>query len=125
MFGAKTILIVEDETLIAMDLAAAVVELDGEVVGPLATVREALLLIDSQVVAAAILDARLQDRDITPVALRLAECGIPFVVHSATGLPTEVAARCPDVPVLIKPTPALAVVKRLWDEIQKQGNAPD
>lgn len=125
MFGAKPILIVEDEPFIALDLADAVAEWDGKVIGPFSTVREALDILDRQAIAAAILDARLADRDITPVALRLASAGIPFVVHTGTGLPPEVAERWPNVPVLMKPSAALSVVQRLWAEMQKVGRALD
>lgn len=123
MFEEKPILIVEDEALIAMCLADIVTELLGEVVGPVGTVADALSLMDTTPVEGAILDAMLLDRDITPVALRLAEAGIPFVVHTATGLPTAVAQMWPEIPVLIKPVPAVDVVERLWLEIQLKAQA--
>jgi len=119
MFQAQPILIVEDEPLIAMDLADAVAALDGVVLGPLASVRETLELLDHEEVSGAILDCSLSDRDITPVALRLAASGIPLVVHSATGLPAEVAAHWPRLPVLTKPAAARAVAERLLKEMAK------
>jgi DNA-binding response OmpR family regulator len=119
MFSAQTILIVEDEPLIALDLADAVAELGGKVIGPLTTVREALGVLGRVIVAGAILDAKLADRDITPVALLLASSGVPLVVHSATGLPADVAARWPDLPVLTKPAAAQAVARRLLREMEK------
>ncbi len=118
MFSFLPILIVEDEFLIALSLAEAVAELEGDVLGPVPTVREALQVLDSRQIAGAILDAKLLDRDVTPVALRLADTGIPFVMHTATGLPPEVAERWPDVPVLHKPVPPLTVAHRLWIEMQ-------
>ncbi len=119
MFRSQPILILEDEPWIAFDLAEAVNQLDGIVVGPIATVREAMDLLDRQVISAAILDACLLDGDVTPVALRLAESGIPLVVHTGTGLPAAVADLWPDIPVLMKPAPAQTVAQRLADEIQK------
>ncbi len=117
MFREQPILIVEDEPFIAMTLADAVAELKGVVIGPLATVRETLEILDRQVVAAAILDAELRDRDITPVALRLAYMGVPLVIHSGTGLPPAVAALRPDLPLIMKSASALTVVHRLLKEI--------
>lgn len=119
MFGSKPVLIVEDEFIIAMALADAVAECDGTVVGPFATVSETLAALDQVMIAAAILDARLTDRDITPVALRLAREGIPLVVHSGTGLPPEVASEWPDLPVFLKPGDAQDVVQRLLIEFRK------
>lgn len=118
MFRAQPILIVEDDLLIGLGLADAVAELDGVVIGPVATVREALEIVESQLVGAAILDSRLRDRDITPVALRLASMGIPLVIHTGTGLPPEVAAMRPDLPVIMKPALPLTVVLRLDDEMR-------
>lgn len=119
MFRAQPILIVEDEPLVAMDLAEAVEELDGVVIGPVSTVAAALELLENLPVAAAILDANLLDRDISPVALRLASAAIPLVVYTGTGLPPEVAAQRPDLPVLRKPAAAQLVVQRLVSEMQK------
>lgn len=119
MFGAKPVLIVEDEFIIAMELADAVAECEGTVVGPFATVSEALAVLDRVIIAAAILDARLIDRDISPIALRLAKEGIPLVVHSGTGLPPAVAAQWPDLPVFLKPGAAKDVVQRLLVEFHK------
>ena len=121
MFSNLPILIVEDEILIALSLAEAVAELKGDVLGPVSTVREALEVLDSKEIAGAILDANLLDRDITPVAMRLADTCIPFVMHTATGLPPEVAKRWPDLPVLPKPAPPLMVAQRLWIEMQGGG----
>ena len=96
-----------------------VTELNGIVVGPLATVHEALECLDTTEIAAAILDGRLQDRDISPIAFRLAEAGVPFVVYTATGLPAEVQELWPDLLVLLKPTPLQIIALRLNEEIKK------
>ena len=117
MFRQRAILIVEDQPLIGLSLAHAVADHDGHVIGPAETVCDALLLLDSHPVAAAILDALLPDRDVTPVALRLLDRGIPFVLHSATGLPLELAVHAPDLPLIRKPLPAPVVVQRLWQEM--------
>jgi DNA-binding response OmpR family regulator len=117
MLKEQPILIVEDDPLIAMVLADAVVSAEGFVVGPVASVKEALLLIGQQRIAGAILDANLADRDVTPVALQLAEQGIPFVIHSAVGLPAELAILLKDVAVVLKPQVPDLVIERLCLEI--------
>ena len=62
------ILIVEDQAIIALDLESAVEEANGQVIGPTSTVREAMRLLQTNEVDAAILDANLPDGDVTPVA---------------------------------------------------------
>lgn len=91
MLHNQPILIVEDEPLIAMCLADAVTCKEGLVIGPAASVKEALVLIEHHVIAAAILDANLIDRDVTPVALLLTKLHVPFIVHTAVGLPAGLA----------------------------------
>jgi two-component system, response regulator PdtaR len=62
------VLIVEDELLIALDLQDAVEAAHARVVGPAATVREALDLLRHEPVNAAILDVNLPRREPTVVA---------------------------------------------------------
>jgi CheY-like chemotaxis protein len=118
MFRSELILIVEDEPIVAMDLADAVTELGGRLVGPFATVWEALPSLDSHAISGAILDATLQDRDITPIARRLVEKGIPLVVYSGTGLPEELAAVHPGLTVIAKPATSPSVASRLAREMR-------
>jgi len=113
MFRQRSILIVEDEPLIALDLATQVVARAGRVVGPLPTVAEALTVLEGEDVAAAILDANLVDRDITPVALLLARQGVPFVLHSAIGIPSALKQKLPSLTVVQKPAHPSIVIARL------------
>jgi len=117
MLKGLPVLIVENEPLIALDLSEAVRDQDGIVVGPVPTVAEALAILASRPVGAAILDAKLDDRDITPVAVRLIEQAVPFVIHSGTGLPSELAARYPDLPVVLKPMQPREVVATLEERL--------
>ncbi|MES2173788.1 MAG: response regulator [Pseudomonadota bacterium] len=103
MLTGLSILIVEDEPIIAMLMAEDVEELGGIVLGPFASVAEALAILADNKVAGAVMDANLLDRDITPVALQLLDRGVPFVIYSGTGLPRALAARDPNVPLEMKP----------------------
>jgi DNA-binding response OmpR family regulator len=118
MLKGLPVLIVENEPLIALDLSHAVQDHQGIVIGPVPTVAEALAILARQPVGAAILDAKLDDRDITPVATRLIAQGVPFVIHSGTGLPAELAACHPDLPVVIKPKRPEEVVATLAEQLQ-------
>lgn len=113
MFKSQPILIVEDEPIIGHSLADAVVEMGGEPIGPFATVKEATDAIACVRVSAAILDAKLLDGEVTPVALQLADRAVPMVVHSGTGIPAEVAQQWPHIPLICKPAPARVVVESL------------
>jgi DNA-binding NtrC family response regulator len=117
MLNGLPILIVEDEPMVALDLALAVEDIEGKPIGPVATVAEALALIDAQVVAAAILDANLLDRDVTPLALALVERSVPFVIHTGTGLPDDLAKSHPDLPVVMKPARATVVLAALLQQV--------
>ncbi|MGX7953453.1 response regulator [Tsuneonella sp. HG249] len=101
-----------------MNLAFEVESIHGVVVGPTATVAQALTLLSDTDVAGAILDANLADRDITPVAVLLWERGIPFVLHSGKGIPAELAEIVPGLKFIAKPEPAAAVVECLLKQLR-------
>ncbi len=108
-----SILIVEDQAMIAAGLAQAVEDVGATVLGPVATVAEALVLIATGGVDAVVVDGSLADRDITPVALLLIEKAVPFVVHSGQDLPLELSLASPDILVVMKPAPASQVLEML------------
>lgn len=79
----KTVLIVEDEFLIALDLAL-VLERDGwSVLGPVGTIEAAMTVLDSETPSIALLDTNLMDGPVTIVAETLKARNVPFVVASA------------------------------------------
>ncbi len=117
MFNQNIVLIVEDQPVIALSLAIEVECLGGMVAGPCPTVARAFDIVASEAVTAAILDVKLADCDVTPLALQLARQGIPFVVHSATGLPGDLAAELPAIAVVPKPASPEQVVEQLLKEI--------
>jgi len=120
MLREKSILIVEDNVYLALDLSLAVEEANGRVVGPAGTVAEALRLLEEEGhIAAAVLDARLADLDVTPVVIALAKKGVPYVIHSGTGLPAGIAELHPDCPVLVKPLHSDVILACLRDEMKR------
>ena len=113
MLNRALILIAEDEPFIALDLALAIEDVGGTVVGPAATVEEALALIDGQTVEAAILDVNLGAQDISPVAEILLTLNIPVILQTGVEAPPELVARFPDLIVHIKPCVAANLVAQL------------
>ncbi|MBC7674783.1 MAG: response regulator [Rhodoferax sp.] len=113
MLTGSLVLVAEDQIFIALDLALAVEDAGGEVAGPVASVKNALALIETRPITAAILDSNLTDGDITPVATRLLEASIPIIIQSGVGIPPELALRFPDLVVFIKPYVAADLVSKL------------
>jgi len=78
-FLGRRILVVEDEMLLAMMVQDLILELGGEVVGPAASVGDALSLIRGQKVDGAVLDVNLGRETVYPVAHALNLAEVPFV----------------------------------------------
>ena len=113
LLNQVSVLIVEDEPFIALDLATAVEEARGKVIGPAGSVREALVLIEQHLVQAAILDVNLSDRDITPIAELLIEGGVPVIFYSGLALPVALRERYPSASAYKKPTPPVQLLNKL------------
>jgi DNA-binding response OmpR family regulator len=80
--SGRRVLVVEDEFLIASYLADVLREFGAEIVGPAATLQEALLLARTKEPHCAVLDIDLNGDMVFPVADELAEQGTPFVFLS-------------------------------------------
>ena len=122
MLTGALVLVAEDQIFIAMDLALAVEDAGGEVAGPVASVENALALIETRPITAAILDFNLTDGDITPVATLLLDANIPLIIQSGVGIPPELAMRFPDIVVFIKPYVAADLVSKLAVLIAEKRN---
>jgi CheY-like chemotaxis protein len=101
----RRFLVVEDEYLIAADLAAVLQDLGAEVTGPAGTLEEALSLVESDGdrLDGAVLDVNLGAERVYPLADVLRRRGIPFVFttgYDAGAFPQLYA----DVPRCQKPT---------------------
>lgn len=113
MLNQISVLIVENEPFIALDLATAVEEAGGKVIGPAGSVREALMLIEQHLVQAAILDVSLSDRDVAPIAELLIDGGIPVIFYSGLALPVALRERYPSASIYKKPTPPVQLLHKL------------
>jgi CheY-like chemotaxis protein len=77
----RSILVIEDEPLIGMNIRAAL-EQTGAFVTATTTVRHALILVEHDGLAAAIMDHALADGDSTELCIRLKARDIPYVSYS-------------------------------------------
>src|SRR3954462_10275467 len=77
----RCLLVVEDEYLIAADLTASLESIGIEVIGPAASVEEALRLIENagDRLDGAVLDINLRNERVFPVADALTARGVPFL----------------------------------------------
>lgn len=101
--GAKSILVVEDEFLIAMDTAQTLRRLGVEDVRVATSVREALEILTSFVPHAAVLDFNLPDGTAEDVAKALGELKVPFVFATGYSDDVMIPAALRHVPVVRKP----------------------
>ena len=103
----------EDQPFIALDLALAVEDAGGQVVGPAASCAEAMAFLATGIVGAAILDVNLVDGDCSALVEVIVGLGVPFIIHTAVDLPPDFAMRFSDLVVRIKPYPAATLVAQL------------
>jgi CheY-like chemotaxis protein len=117
----QRLLIVEDEYLIAADLAATFEALGFEVAGPAGSVAEALTLLENvDGLDAAVLDINLGDERAYPVADRLRARGIPFIFttgYDVGALPDSYS----EIPRWEKPFDEQRLVRCLAELRQRKG----
>lgn len=83
---SASILVVEDEPLIAMDIESELTEAGFSVVGTVGTVQDALSAIDTLTIDAVVLDGNLFGESSAPVAEKLKQDKIPYVVVTGYSL---------------------------------------
>lgn len=113
----RTILVVEDEPLIAMDVALAF-QNTGVAITTTNTLDHALILVEHDGLAAAILDHALGDGDSTELYGRLNQRGVPFLIYSGFDRIDGVG---PDVPHLMKPAPPADLIAAVEQLIRRSG----
>ena len=106
----RSILIVEDEPLVALDLLKALTGCGAKVLAA-TTLNKALAYANAADLSAATIDLKLHNARSYPVCRRLKERGIPFLFY--TGYAEEALKEYADVPWLVKPTPTERVVENL------------
>lgn len=81
----KRILVVEDEALIAVMVEDMLTDLGNVVVGPVATIEQALALVRTEAIDAAVLDVNVRGEHIDPVADALSARGVPMLFATGYG----------------------------------------
>ncbi|WP_368744755.1 PAS domain S-box protein [Desertibaculum subflavum] len=111
----RRVLVVEDEALIALDIAATLEEAGCVVVGPASTLEQAKAEIHATSIDAALLDANLAGQPVDEVAEALAARAIPFAFLTGYGRQALPAAHrhAPLIRKPFVPREAIEVVGRL------------
>jgi DNA-binding NtrC family response regulator len=109
----RRILIVEDEYVVALDLAQSFEQIGAAVIGPVGSVARALALLSGGTTfEMAVLDINLGSEKVFPVADALSARGLPFVF--ATGYDTvSIPAAYRAVPRFEKPVDIHALAREL------------
>ena len=99
----KSVLIVEDEVLVAWDEAQAVEDAGYDVIGPAHDLSSAMNLARESNPAVAVLDINLGDVTVFPLAEYLERSGVPFAFVTADLQHPELRNRYAKFPRLTKP----------------------
>ena len=98
--AGRSILIVEDEPLIALEVHAAFNAAGASIVSA-ASKKEALRMISLPGLSAAVVDMNLGGSDCSDVCKRLSDSGIPFVFYTGDAR-ADILQKWPDAPILTK-----------------------
>ncbi|WP_386680996.1 hypothetical protein [Loktanella sp. R86503] len=118
-----TVLVAEDNMLVALNIALALEDREAHVLGPCARVSEAMRLIGGTDIVGAILDVDLIDGPVTPLAQALTDRDVPIVFCTGVGLPEKLTKLIPDATVFLKPTEPERLIDKLNQLIRSKAEA--
>jgi DNA-binding response OmpR family regulator len=98
-----TVLVVEDDPLLAMDLETTLAGAGAVVVGLCHTLNEAMIRADGADFAVAVLDFVLGSETVSPVARRLSARGVPFILYTGKSRHESKLAEWRDYSIVEKP----------------------
>ncbi|NNU14788.1 response regulator [Parvularcula sp. ZS-1/3] len=111
--AGKTILVIEDEAFVAIAICDSFADAGANVIGPIATLDEAVEHAGGEGIDGAVVDIDLAGLDVFPAADILKRRGIPFLFQTGHGTRAELQADYPDVPVCKKPVPRGELLKAM------------
>ena len=112
LFG-KTVMVVEDEAILALDLSLTIEDAGARVVGPIHRLEHALQRRTLQDLDAAVLDVDVNGQEVFPLADRLTAAGIPFVFHTGRRETDVLSKSYGQIRVLRKPCLSDQIVETL------------
>jgi DNA-binding NtrC family response regulator len=115
------VLLVEDQTIIALDTESMLLDLGAASVHSFTTVEAALTWLATGHVDVGILDVALGQATSFPVATLLAERGVPFIFTTGYGDSGGFPARFANAPIVRKPYVISALATALESCLKKRG----
>ncbi len=125
-----SVLVVEDDFLIILELESILLESGARIAGLCRTVSQALQVTDRGAISVALLDVRIGGESIEPVARRLSSRGTPFVFYTGQVDTDPVLAQWPGCKVLGQPACPSMIIAALSERLEgteplhTQGAAP-
>lgn len=104
------LLVVEDDFIISLELQSVLGAAGASVMATCHKVSDALAVIRTKDVDAAILDVKLGCETVAPAAQELARLGIPFLFYTGQTENDPTRAEWPAAPIIAKPSPSRALV---------------
>ncbi|MGF1553550.1 MAG: response regulator [Paracoccaceae bacterium] len=101
--AGRRVLLVEDEALVALDVAWTLEDAGAVVLGPAATLEQAVGAAAAEAIDAAVMDVSLRGIEAFPALDTLAHRGVPFVLHTGHLRRGDLAGAYPDAPLVPKP----------------------
>ena len=115
--AGRSILVVEDEPIIAMDVVQAL-QAAGAWVSEARSLSDAICKVERPMLSAAVLDHALNDGDASQICDRLDQRNIPFVIYSGYDY---VEGPCSEGKHVRKPVRPDALVDAVVDMLTEQG----
>ncbi|WP_407492482.1 response regulator [Pseudooceanicola sp. MF1-13] len=110
---SKTVLLCEDEAIVAMDIQFMIEDWGFEVIGPFADKSSAKTALADTVPDIAVLDVNLRDGQVYPLADTLREKGVRLIFHSGHVDDLEINERYPGAETCMKPIEPLRLKNAL------------
>lgn len=112
-----TVMVAEDEFLVACDLAETVEVAGYGVDGPFATVATAHEAMTETTPDCAVLDIHLHDDDVFSLADRLQAADVPIIFHSGHAQEADLRNRYPDAQICSKPCPPADLLETIQSSV--------
>ena len=109
------ILIAEDDAILALDVREIFRLAGAEIVGPIATLKQTLLMISANPISAALLDVNLRDGEVFPAALALQKRGTGIVFYTGYADVDSLKRDWPGAQVLMKPAPPRLLISAMHE----------
>jgi CheY-like chemotaxis protein len=119
--AGRRLLVVEDEPLVALDIAAGLQEAGAEVVASTGSAKDALHTIESKALDAALLDGNLHGRPVDDIAAALTRRKVPFLFVTGYG-PESLPRAFSHAAILSKPFSQQQLIDAAARLVERRGD---